>query len=76
MNVPVVDPAATVTEAGTVSAAKLLDTVTLAPLGAAWLRVMVQVAEEFCARLGGLQLSEETCTGAFRHRFAFAVLPL
>jgi len=33
---------------------------------------MVQVLEEFCPRLAGLQLSEETCTGAVKVMLAVA----
>ena len=61
LNVAVKEPAATATEAGTVSTAALLDKATLAPpAGAATVNVMVQVAEAFGPRLTGLQLSEET----------------
>jgi hypothetical protein len=75
--VAVADPAATVTVAGTVSAGALLDSVMLAPpLGAAWFSVMVQVLEESCPRLVGLQLSEETCTGATRLMLAILETPL
>ncbi|HEY1218641.1 MAG TPA: hypothetical protein VGF03_06855 [Bryobacteraceae bacterium] len=72
-NVVVADPAATVAAAGTVSAAALLDKTTLAPpAGATCVSVMVQVLEEFCPRLAGLQLSEETCTGAVKVMLAVA----
>jgi hypothetical protein len=71
--VVVADPAATVAVAGTASAAALLDKTTLAPpVGATCVRVMVQVLEEFCPRLAGLQLSEETCTGAVKVMLAVA----
>jgi hypothetical protein len=47
-NVAVVAAAATVTEAGTVNAALLSDNITLAPpLGAALVKVTVQVLEAF-----------------------------
>jgi hypothetical protein len=63
LKVAVADPAATVAVAGTVSAAALLDKATLAPpVGAAWVSVMVQVLEELCPRLAGLQLSEDIRT--------------
>jgi len=76
LNVAVRDPAATVTDACTVSAAALLDRVTLAPpVGAAWFNVPVQVLEEFCPMLAGLQLSAETCTGAVKLMLAVAELP-
>ena len=71
--VVVADPAATVAAAGTASAAALLDKTTLAPpAGATCVRVMVQVLEEFCPRLAGLQLSEETCTGSVKVMLAVA----
>jgi hypothetical protein len=61
LNVAVVAAAATVTEAGTASAALLLERVTLAPPdGAAALRVTVHALDAFCPRLVGLQASEET----------------
>jgi len=73
LKVAVVDPAATVTEAGTVSADTLLDKATLAPpTGAAWVSVMVQVLGELCPRVVGLQLSEETCTDATKLMLAVA----
>ena len=75
--VVVADPAATVAEAGTVSAAALLDKATLAPpTGATCVSVMVQVLEEFCPRLAGLQLSEETNTGAVKVMLAVAEVQL
>ena len=59
--------AATVTEAGTVSFALELERVTLAPpVGAAWVRVIVQVLEELDPRLLGLQDNADTDTGAAR----------
>ncbi len=64
-NVAVVHAAATVTDVGTVSAVTLLDSAALAPpVGATCVSVTVHVLEEFCPRLAGLQLSEETRTGA------------
>jgi len=73
----VVEPAATVTAVGTVSAVALLESATLAPpLSAAWLSMTVQVAEALDPRLVGLQLSEETCTGAIRLTLAVAEVPL
>ena len=45
----------------------VLDSATLAPpLGAGWVRVTVQVLEEFGPRLVGLHASEDTSTGATR----------
>ena len=60
--VPVVEPAETVTEAGTVKAALLvLASVTLAPpAGAAFESVTVQVVEAFDVRLAAAHCSEET----------------
>ena len=55
--------AATVTDAGTVSVALVLVRVTIAPpVGAAWVKVTMQVLEAFGPRLVGLQASEETNT--------------
>jgi len=65
--------AATVTEAGTVSVVLVLVRVTMAPpVGAAWVRVMVQVLEELGPRLLGLQTSEEIWMGAVRLIVALA----
>ena len=69
--------AATVTEAGTVSFALEFERVTLAPpVGAAWVRVTVQVLEEFCPRLLGLQDNADTRIGAVRLTVVFAELLL
>ena len=69
--------AATVTEAGTVRVALEFDRVTLAPpVGAAWVKVTVQVLEAFGPRLLGLQASEETSTGATRLTVVLAELLL
>ena len=63
LKVAEVAAAATVTDAGAVSVALVLVRVTLAPpVGAAWVRVTVQVLEELGPRLAGLQASEETST--------------
>ena len=67
LKVAVVAPAATVTDAGTVSEALLLASVTLEPpAGAVWVRVTVQVLTALCPRLVGLQTTPETSTGASR----------
>jgi hypothetical protein len=59
--------AATVTDAGTVSAALEFESVTLAPpAGAGWVRVTVQVLEALAPILAGLHVSAETSTGAVR----------
>ena len=77
LKVPVVAPAATVIDAGTVSTVLLLVSVTAAPpVGAACVNVTVQVLEAFCPRLVGLHASEETVTGATRLTVAFAELLL
>ena len=77
LKVAVVAPAATVTDAGTVRLELLLDRVTLAPpVGAALVKVTVQVLEELDPRLVGLQVSEETRTGATRLIVALAELLL
>jgi hypothetical protein len=67
LNVVVVAPDATVTEAGTVSEALLLASVTLdPPVGAVWVSVTVQVLTALCPRLVGAQATPETRTGASR----------
>ena len=77
LNVAVVAAAATVTDAGTVKAALLSEIAIVAPpVGAALLKVTVQVLEAFGPRLVGLHASEDTTTGATRLTVAFAELPL
>jgi hypothetical protein len=77
LKVAVVAAASTVTDAGTLRTALLLVRVTLAPpVGAAWVRVTVQVLVEFGPRLVGLQTSEETSTGATRLMLVLAELLL
>ena len=67
LNVAVVAPAATVTDAGTVSEALLLARVTLEPpVGAVWVSVTVQVLTALCPRLVGLHATPETSTCASR----------
>ena len=67
LNVVVVAPAATVTEAGTVSEALLLASGTFdPPAGAVCVSVTVQVLTALWARLVGLQATVETRTGACR----------
>jgi hypothetical protein len=69
--------AATVTEAGTVSLVLLFERVTLAPpVGAGWVKVTVQVLEEFGPRLLGLHDNADTETGAARLTVVFAELLL
>ena len=75
LKVAVVAPAATVTDAGTVSEALLLASVTLdPPVGAFWVSVTVQVLTALCPRLAGSQATPETSTGA--SRLIVAVLEL
>ncbi len=75
LKVAVIAAAATVTEAGAVRVALVLVRVTRAPpVGAAWVRVTVQVLEAFGPRLAGLQASEETSTEADRVMVALAEL--
>jgi hypothetical protein len=60
LNVAVVAPEATVTNAGTVSEALLLASVTLAPpAGAVWFSVTVQVPTALGFRLPGLQVRDD-----------------
>jgi hypothetical protein len=63
LNVAEVVPADTVTDAGTVRAAFVLVSATLAPpVGAAWVRVTVQVLDELGPTLLGLQTTPDTST--------------
>jgi len=69
--------AGTVTEAGTVRVALVLDRVTVAPpAGAAFVKVTVQVVEALGPTLVGLQAREETRTGASRDRLVEVDVPL
>jgi hypothetical protein len=69
--------AATVTEAGTVRAEFVLDSVTLAPpAGAGWVKATVQLLEELGPRLAGLHASDETDTGGAKLTVVLAELPL
>jgi hypothetical protein len=71
VNVPVVLPAATVTEAGTVAAALLLDKTTeMPPAGAALFKVIVPVEELPRATLVGLSDTDERAAGAVMVRAA------
>jgi len=72
-----VAPAATLTEVGVVSAVLLSERATLAPpVGAALVRVTVQMLEALGPRLLGVQAREDTATGATRLTFALAEVPL
>ena len=67
VKVAVVAPAATVTEAGTVSSVLLLESVTAAPPErAGWVVVTVQELVALWPRLVGVQTTEDTSTGASR----------
>ncbi len=77
LNVPVVTPAATVIDAGTVNTAFVFVNVTNAPpAGAAFVNVTVHVLDPFAPRLVGLHESEETSTAADRFTVVFAELLL
>ncbi len=77
LKVPVVAPAATVIDAGTVSTVLLLVSVTAAPpVGAACVNVTVQVLDAFCPKLVGLHAKDDTVTGATRLTVALAELLL
>ena len=69
--------AAIVADAGTVSVALEFARVTVAPpAGAGWVRLTVQVLEEFAPMLAGLQVSEEISTVAARFTVVLAELLL
>ena len=77
LNVPVLDPAATLAATGTASNALLLDTAMLAPpAGAILLKVTVHVLDAFGPKLVGAQASELTTTCATRLTLVLAELPL
>ena len=76
LTLPVVAPAATVTEAGTVSTVLVFVRVTAAPpVEAAFVSVTVQVLDAFGPKLAG-HANEETSTGATRLIVAGAELLL
>ena len=67
LKVAVLDPAAIVTDAGTVSTALLLASVTLdPPAGAVWVSVTVQMLTALWPRPAGVQATPEISTGAVR----------
>jgi hypothetical protein len=69
--------AVTVTDVGTVKVELVFDKATLAPpVGAAWVRVTVQLLDEFGPRLPGLHDNAETRTAAVRFTVALAELLL
>ena len=64
LNVAVVDPAASVTDVGTVSVALVFVSATvLPPAGAAWFSVTVQLLAPLGPRVVGLHASAATCMG-------------
>jgi len=75
LKVAVVATASTVTDAGTARVAFVFVSVTVTAAGAAFVRVTVQALEEFWPTLVGLQVSEETSTGASRLTVVFAEVP-
>ena len=67
LNVAVVAPAVTDTDAGTVSAVLLLASATLdPPAGAVCVSVTVQVLSALCPKLAGLHARPDTSTAAVR----------
>jgi hypothetical protein len=77
LKVAVVAPAATLTEVGVVSTVLLSERATLAPpVGAALVKVTVQVLEALGPRLLGVQAKADTSTGATRLTIALAELAL
>ena len=74
LNAAAVAPAATVTDAGTVSEVLLLVNVTLdPPAGAVWFSATVQVLMAPCPRLVGLHTTPDTRTGTGATRLTVAV---
>ena len=77
LKLPVVNPAPTVTDPGTVSANwLLLNATTAPPAGAPLLNVTVQLLEAFAPRLVGLHTNEDTDTVATKLIVAGAELLL
>ena len=67
LNVTVVEPAVTVTDAGTVSEVLLLASPTAdPPAGAVWVRVTVQVLTPLGPSVAGLHARLDTRTGAIK----------
>ena len=76
LNVALVAPEATVTEAGTVSAEVLLESAMLAPpAGAAWFKVTVEALEVFAPKVVGLHASDEICAVATKLIFVVSEAP-
>lgn len=77
LKVAVAAPAATVTDAGTVSEVLLLASATLdPPVGAVWVRVTVQVPIALWLRLVGLHVTSETRTDPGANRLIVEVCEL
>jgi hypothetical protein len=77
VNFAVVAPALTVTDVGRVSGAlPAVSVIAVPPVGAAFDNVTVQVLDAFDPMLVGLQVTDETNTGATRLTVAVALLPL
>jgi hypothetical protein len=77
VNVVDVAFAATVADGGTVRVELVFDRLTSAPpAGAGWVKVTMQVPDEFTARLFGVQATVETDTGATRFTLLLAALLL
>ena len=77
LKVAEVAAAATVTDDGTVRVELLFDRLTLAPpVGAGWVRVTVQVLDEFEPRLVGLHDTADTKTAAAKFTVVLAELLL
>src|SRR5580700_2342556 len=73
----VVDPAVTLTEAGTVSAGLLAESDAVTPpVGACAERVTVQMVDAPASRLVGLHVNADTSTGAIRVKVAVWEEPL
>ena len=75
VNVAVVAPAGTVTEAGVVRRALLSERVTVVLAVAAFVRVTVQLAELVDPRVVGVQANEESVTAAARLTVAVCDAP-
>jgi hypothetical protein len=76
LKVAVVVPAATFTDAGTVSKVLLLDSVTLdPPVGALWVSATVHALTPLALRLVGLHVTPESGAGASRLRATVCLLP-
>ena len=76
LNVAAVDPAATITDVGTVNVALVFVSATvLPPVGAAWFSVTVQLLAPLGPRAVGSHASPVTTVGASRLMVICALLP-